>query len=449
MRKLNKIAVTLASAAILALGMTGTVMAGGDTVIGEWSGSNDDGWTATDIEGNDIKRGWAVSKSGVWYYFDNGMMVADEFITYKGETYYLGEEGAMHTGWIEFDKESGVDVELNQTLVDGNNVFGKDTAYEDSVWMYFNSNGTAVEDEWFMDNGGLWYYFDDYFMICDTYATKIDGDLYGFSGHGNMHVGWVPLKKTVSEGEGPSASTTIKEIGWVYYNASGKMAEEGWNKINNQWTYFVVANSVDTDTSTDGIQAPYTSSGRGTFMVSDTYVNDYFLDYDGFLVGSGEITFAKNYTFHASLEDFKAGKTTKLSESKTIFFEEGLRTVGAINDSYYYAPDVNSIYQIEGDLDRLQTVYNTVNVKGDFKAEKLYNTFYVDENNNVYYYDLDGKMLKNDVMDFGGLMVAFNSAGKAITTQGKTKVNGTYYNFNSENGYIKISENLIIYGATK
>ena len=184
-------------------------------------------------------------------------------------------------------------------------------------------------------------------------------------------------------------------------------------------------------------------------MVSDSYVDDYFLDYDGYLVGSGEITFAKNYTFHASLEDFKAGKTTKLSESKTIYFEEGLRTVGAINDSYYFDPEVKNIYQIEGNLDRLQTVYNTVSVKGDFKAEKLYNTFYVDENNNVYYYDLDGKMLKNDVMDFGGLMVAFNSSGKAITTEGKTKINGTYYNFNAENGYIKISDNLIIYGATK
>jgi len=424
-------------------------MASGDTVIGEWSGNYDDGWTAVDINGNDIKRGWAISESGVWYYFNNGKMVADDFINYKGETYYLGEEGAMHTGWIEFDSESGVDTALNQTTVDGNAVFGEDTAYEDSVWMYFNSNGAAVEDDWFTDNSGLWYYFDDYFMICDTFATKIDGKLYGFSGHGNMHVGWVPLKRTTTEGEGPSASTTTKDIGWVYYDTTGEMAAEGWNKINNQWTYFVVANSVDTDTKTEGIQAPYTSSGRGTCMVFDTYVDDYFLDYDGFLVGSGEITFSKNYTFYKSLEDFKAGKTTKLSESKVIYFEDGIRTAGPENDSYYYDPEVETIYQIDGELDRLQNVYNTVKVKGDLKAEKLYNTFYVDDDNKVFYYDHDGYLVKNDVVDFGGLMVAFDSDGEAVTTEGKTKIGGTYYNFSAENGYISISDGLVIYGATK
>lgn len=449
MRKLNKLAITLAAFAILALGMTGTVMANGNTVIGEWSGNYDDGWTAVDTNGNAIKRGWAISESGVWYYFNNGIMLADEFINYKGETYYLGEEGAMHTGWVEFDNESGVDVALNQTTVDGNDVFGEDTAYEDSVWMYFNSNGAAIENEWFENESGLWYYFDDYFMICDTFATRIDGKIYGFSGHGNMHIGWVPLKRTITEGEGPSASTTTKDIGWVYYNNSGEMATEGWNKINDQWTYFVSASSVDTDTAVEGIQAPYTSSGNGTFMVSDTYVDDYFLDYDGYLVGSGEITFAKNYTFHATLDDFKAGKTTKLSKSKIIYFEEGLRTVGPQNDSYYYDPSVDTIYQIEGELDRLQNIYNTVKVKGDFKAEKLFNTFYVDKNNNVYYYDHDGYIVKNDVVDFGGVMVAFNSSGKAITSEGKTKINGTYYNFSADNGYIQISDSLIIYGATK
>ncbi|MBQ9765678.1 MAG: hypothetical protein IJW18_05740 [Lachnospiraceae bacterium] len=449
MRKFNKIAITLAAAAMFAFGLTSTAMASGDTVIGAWQGNDDDGWTATDINGNAIKRGWAISDSGVWYYFSNGYMVADEFINYKGDTYYLGEEGAMHTGWIEFDSDSDVDTALNQTTIDGQNVFGEDTPYEDSVWMYFNPNGSAVTDDWFEDNSGLWYYFDDYFMICDTYATKINNKIYGFSGHGNMHVGWVQLKNTVSEGEGPAASTTTKDIGWVYYANSGEMASNGWNKLGNEWTYFVSSDSVDIDPETDGIQTPYISSVAGSFMVSDTYVDDYFIDCDGFLVGSGEITFAKNYTFYASLDDFKAGNTTKLSSSKTIYFEDGIRTAGPQNNSYYFDPEVDTIYEIEGSLDRLQNIYNTVQKTASYKAEKLFNTFYVDEENNVFYYDLDGNIVKNDVVDFGGVMVAFNSSGKAVTTEGKTKIGGTYYNFSEDNGYIKISDDLIIYGATK
>ena len=449
MRKFTKVAITLAAAAMLALGTISTVMAAENPIIAEWSGNDDEGWTAVDTNGNDITRGWAVTEGGVWYYFSNGIMLADEFINYRGDTYYLGKDGAMATGWVKFDDESNVETELAQTTIDGNTVFGEDTAYEDFVWMYFGSNGVATEDKWLEDEHHLWYYFEGYFMVRDTFAYEIDGKNYGFSGNGNMHVGWVQLKRTVSTGTGPSASTSTNELGWVYYAPSGVMAEEGWNKINGQWTYFVPASEVDTDTETENIQAPYTATADGTFMVSDTYVDDYFIDCDGYLVGSGEITFSKNYTFFPTVDDFKSGNATKLASAKVIFFKDGIRTVGPQNNSYYFDPEVDTIYEIEGDLDRLQNTYNTVKKNADFKAEKLYNTFYVDEDSNVFYYDADGNVVKNDVLDFGGVMVAFNSSGKAITTEGKTKVGGTYYTFAEENGYIKISESLFIYGASK
>jgi len=449
MRKFTKIAITLAAAAMLALGTLSTVMAAENPIIAEWSGNDDEGWTAVDTNGNGITRGWAVTEGGVWYYFSNGIMLADEFINYRGDTYYLGKDGAMATGWVKFDDESGVELELAQPTIDGNNVFGEDTAYEDYVWMHFAQNGVACKDTWFNDTDDLWYYFEGHFMVSDTFAYEIDGKNYGFSGHGNMHVGWVKLMKKASTEVGPSISTNPGELGWVYYSPSGVMASEGWNKIGGQWTYFVLANEVDTDPNTENIQAPFTATANGTFMVSDTYVDDYFIDCDGYLVGSGEITFSKNYTFFPTVDDFKSGTATKLSSAKSIYFEDGIRTAGPKNNSYYYDPEVDTIYEIDGELDRLQNTYTTVQKTADFKAEKLYKTFYVDENNNVFYYDEDGKIVKNDVIDFGGVMVAFNYSGKAITTEGKTKVNGTYYTFAAENGYIQISEDLVLYGASK
>ena len=449
MRRFTKIAITLAAAAMLAFGAVSTVMASENPVIAEWKGNDDDGWTAVDTNGNNIQRGWAVTEGGVWYYFSNGLMLADEFINYRGDTYYLGKDGAMATGWVKFDDDSNVTTALAQTTVDGNTVFAEDTAYEDFVWMYFGQNGVACKDTWLEDENSLWYYFEGYFMVRDTYAYEIEGKNYGFSGHGNMHVGWLQLKRTVSSGTGPSASTTTNNLGWVYYAPSGVMATEGWNKINDQWTYFVLANEVDTDTVAENIQTPYSATADGTFMVADTYVDDYFIDCDGYLVGSGEITFSKGYTFFPTVEAFKSGTATKLAAAKTIFFKDGIRTVGPQNNSYYFDPEVESIYKIDGEIDRLQNTYNTVQKTGDFKAEKLFSTFYVDENNNVFYYDEDGNLVKNDVLDFGGVMVAFNSSGKAITTEGKTRIGGTYYTFAEENGYIKISESLFIYGASK
>lgn len=449
MRKFTKIAITLAAAAMLAFGAISTVMAAENPVIAEWKGNDDDGWTAVDTNGNNITRGWAVSEGGVWYYFQNGVMLADEFVNYRGDTYYLGKGGAMATGWVKFDKDSDVDSDLAQTTIDGNTVFGDDTAYEDYVWMYFGKNGVACEDTWLEDEHHLWYYFEGYFMIRDTYAYEIENKIYGFSGHGNMHVGWLQLKRTVSTGSGPAASTTTNDLGWVYYAPSGVMASEGWNKINGQWTYFVLASEVDTDSVTEHVQAPYTATADGTFMVADTYVDDYFIDCDGYLVGSGEISFSKNYTFFANVDAFKSGTATKLTSSKTIFFKNGVRTAGPQNNSFFYDPDISTIYKIDGELNRLQSTYDTVAQTADYKAEKLFNTFYVDENNNVFYYDEDGNIVKNNVVDFGGVMVAFNSSGKAITSEGKTKIGGTYYTFAADNGYIKISESLFIYGASK
>lgn len=449
MKKLIKIVTVTLAAAMLTFGAAFTAMAAENPVIASWSGNDDDGWKATDQNGAAITKGWAVTEGGVWYYFNNGMMLADEFITYRGDTYYLGKDGAMATGWVKFKNDSNVTEDLAQTTIDGNTIFDEGNAYEKQVWMYFGSNGVASKNQWVEDENHLWYYFEGYFMISDTYAYKIDNKVYGFSGNGNMHVGWIQLTKTVSTGVGPSASTSTNKIGWVYYAPSGVMAAEGWNKINGQWTYFVLASEVDTDTKTDDIQAPYEATAAGTFMVSDTYVDDYFIDCDGYLVGSGEISFSKNYTFYATVDAFKSGTATKMPSAKVIFFKDGIRTAGVQNNSYYYDPEVNSIFKIDGNLDRLTTTYETVQKTADYKGEKLYNTFYVDNNNNVFYYDEDGKIVKNDVRDFGGVMVAFNSTGKAITTEGKTKVGGTYYTFAEDNGYIKISDSLYIYGASK
>lgn len=52
-----------------------------------------------------VKDGW-VKRDDKWYYYENGKMVKNEWRMYKGDSFYLGSDGAMVTGWHTVNDKS-------------------------------------------------------------------------------------------------------------------------------------------------------------------------------------------------------------------------------------------------------------------------------------------------------------------------------------------------------
>ena len=77
--------------------------------------------------------GWC-KVDGKWYYYKDGKMLTSSWVLYKGDSYYLGADGAMVTGWQTVDQSE----------------------------CYFHSNGAMAREEWmdglYLDQDGCQRY---------------------------------------------------------------------------------------------------------------------------------------------------------------------------------------------------------------------------------------------------------------------------------------------------
>ena len=212
MRKMTKTVVTLAAmsamtvaAGSMAFAATNSYTATGKdaevtaTGTGDWDGDDVNGWTFTPTDGTKLKGTWAEI-NGVWYYFEkDGIMAQNKLLYLEGETYFFNADGSMMAnGWVGFDKDDDIlydyDLDIDENIDDiQNKVFkNHEDAYE-TVWMYFNADGTAKDDEWFQADSGLWYRFDDIIMVCGDFDHEINGSRYGFDENGAMSVSYTHL----------------------------------------------------------------------------------------------------------------------------------------------------------------------------------------------------------------------------------------------------------------
>ncbi len=159
MRKQTKLAVMLASVALLVVSAASIVSA----------------------------RGW-VQQGGNWYYEkSDGEFATDEIQTSGTSKFYLGEDGTMQTDYFLED------------FGDGNNTY------------YFGSNGAMVTNTWvaidpsIVSNQGdivpavYWYYFGSTGKATKASSgstgnvkkTTIDGKKFAFNENGQMLTGWI------------------------------------------------------------------------------------------------------------------------------------------------------------------------------------------------------------------------------------------------------------------
>ena len=454
MKKTTKFLLVLAAVVAMTIGAVSTVMAADDVVIAKWAGDEKNGYTATDTNGNSIKRGWAVDKeSGIWYYFVNSKMATNRFVTTGNNTYYVNADGAMHTGWFEFDAKTKVSV--NGALYDnvaaafGSSV-GSGTALAEktryaTVWCYFDENGVMVTEDWAQVDG-IWYYMDGPFCLIGEWKHTIVIDAkkgttadYGFDQSGAMLAGWIAYTKTTTtttsgQNQGTPYGTsdskkTTTEVSWVYYAKDGKLANKnGWLKdANGDWFFLQVNDEI-------GVPVAVTST-----YIKDVNGYGFYFDESGYMyteaalvVNGGSkgktvkvMNSDANYTLTAGTDITVAKNTTMV----LTFNANGQLITGQQGLSYYENLDGNK-YTIGVTVATTGAINVAANAATNkYEGAQWTESFlYVWTNSKgatIVNYYVDGEMVKLAALPFGDKVLAFDKDGKVISKE--TEIDGVKY----------------------
>ena len=98
---------------------------------------------------------------------------------------------------------------------------------ESNGWIYYNSAGNRIYNEWRKGADGYWRYIDSNgYMAVNKW---VDNEEYYVNDSGIMVAGQC-LQIADSNSESGSS--------WYYFTQSGKVVRDQWQKINNNWYFF-------------------------------------------------------------------------------------------------------------------------------------------------------------------------------------------------------------------
>lgn len=177
------------------------------------------------------KNGW---EEGNQRYYENGVLVENQFKEIDGNTYYFGLYGYKTTGnlvlngdYYCFD-DNGI---MKKDYFDGEYYHGSDGKQIENQWKYVNGYGRMYFD----DNGNYYYAWsgEDGSEYYESY--EIDGDFYLFDSNGVMQAN--------------------KEYENKYYGSDGKSVRNTWVKLSGGYKYYDEEGNSYRD-YTDGTQSP-------------------------------------------------------------------------------------------------------------------------------------------------------------------------------------------------
>ena len=264
MRKQTKIAALVSAAALLAIGASMTSFA-------EWHQLDDGQWEFLDKYGDPVYNEWKTY-NGEWFYLgEDGVMLTDQiFNDANDHTFCVDAYGRRVKGWVSIPNEEGVDV----------NGKGEETSV---LWMYFESNGKAVKSsdntpvkkslEW---SGGKNYFLfnEEGYMLSGWYNDGA-GTIYylGTEDEGWARTGWHELEKDRTiDHVCPDDSDTA----WYYFNPSTAKAyvdTDGEKYIDKKWYSFDEAGCLNTGWVEYGSRAT-NSNGYLPPAATDLVYND-------------------------------------------------------------------------------------------------------------------------------------------------------------------------------
>lgn len=272
---------------------------------------------------------------------------------------------------------------------------------EGDTWRYYNNDGSYVTDTW-KKSGDTWYYLDgDGKMALDTLIEDGD-DYYAVDENGAMIKNqWLELEDDDNE------------LGWYYFQNSGKAKDEGFLTIDNV-RYHFTDSKMDSGWLEDNDSTYYLSKeddSLGTMTTGWLYVDDFDDDDDVSATEEGWYYFNTN------------GKMVKNQEKKInghyyVFDENGLMLDNWVeftaSDSdalhkYYTAEsgDRASGWRYLDDLDEddgLETEEGWYYFKNGIPYSATYKTTIIADgygvakiNSKIYCFDETGKMTTGKV----------------------------------------------------
>lgn len=353
MKKQTKLSIMLASIALLVVSAASLVSAKGWVQVGgNWYYQNADGDYVTET----------IQSSGTskFYLGEDGAMVTDYFLESYGNgdnTYYFGSNGAMVTNtWVAIDPSVVSDV--------GDYI-------PDAYWYYFQGTGKAIKASSTGDN--------------QIKKTTIDGKKYAFNGAGQMLTGWITADGNVVNAD---------EEDYPYTNALYYAGGDNDGVLHSGWmTYY--------------------DSGEN-FAAERDFMYFYFNPTNNKKIGNSDDnptgTHYSNYT--ASAAD-GIDYVTKKINGKTYAFEVGTGIMLIEWEGYNGATDSiathnNAWYfSAQDDGHRAQKGWVLT-----VPAYVIDTKDYQDDEEDWFYFNNNGDMVKNQIKKINGKYYAFNANGE-------------------------------------
>ena len=377
-----------------------------------------DKWYHFQTDNGNMARGWYTLEDGRRVYYDvdadgNGTGMLYGLNQINNQSYYFDASDG--------DEKIGLQVVDNQTYYFNPIMVKNGEAKIGNHWYYFNAVGQMQTGFVTLKDGRLVYYNADGQMQYGE--QKINGKWYHFqTDNGNTARGWYTLEDgrrvyydVDNSGAGQGMLHGIQKVGsdYYYFNPGYGTEETGLKMVNGQqyyfaptmvanqeehladhWYYFGANGQMQTGfvTLKDGRLVYYNADGQ--MQYGEQKINDkwYHFQTDNGNTARGWYTLEDGRRVYYDVDDTGNGQGM-------------LHGLGKVGNDYYYFNDATGAKETGLKTLNGQT-YNFVGNNG----QALLSQFWINDNQ-TYYFDQQGQMVKNQQLTIAGEQWQFDANG--------------------------------------
>ncbi len=283
---------------------------------------------------------------------------------------------------------------------------------EGGSWVYYNSAGSRVYNDWKQGSDGAWRYLDGNGRM--AVSSWVDNDEYYVDENGIMlAANWLKVPDA-------SAETGYK---WYYFNQSGKNLKDEWEKIDNKWYHFGDTGALEMG-----------------WILDDMY----YCGSDGVMV-TGWQKLEPPESADYEDEDDEGSEDGKYWY---YFSSNGKKVLPDDDGNEISLKKINGVYYCLDEYGAMQTGWVCVN--GD-ESESIADYRYVDDNGQVRtgWYSVEPPEELRDQYDYD--VVWFYFSNKGVPQVGPEKGSATYKDLEKINGntYLFDETGVPVYGLQK
>ncbi|MEO5290771.1 pectinesterase family protein [Limosilactobacillus allomucosae] len=376
-------------------------------------------WYHFQIDNGNMARGWYTLEDGRRVYYDvdadgSGTGMLHGLNQINNQSYYFDA--------ADGDEKVGLQVVDNQTYYFNPIMVKNGEAKIGNYWYYFNAAGQMQTGFVTLRDGRLVYYNADGQMQYGE--QKINNKWYHFQAdNGDTARGWYTLEDgrrvyydVDDSGAGQGMLHGIQKVGndYYYFNPGYGTEETGLKTVDGQQYYFAPTMVTNQEEHLAGHW--YYFGANGQMQTGFVTLKDGRLVYynvDGQMQYGEQKINDKWYHFQTDNGNTARGWYT-LEDGRQVYYDvddtgngQGmLHGLGKVGNDYYYFNDATGAKETG-----LKTVNGqTYNFAGN-NGQALLSQFWTTNNNQTYYFDQQGQMVKNQQLTIAGEQWRFDANG--------------------------------------